>query len=138
MFKVSLDSLQKFIDMLTCVHKDHVQYSIIHILNVSYDGRLQIINCLRTVRIHWVFCTAMIRSTETFWSHTITKHYGTFMEPMLQCKSNMYYIFWVFKLERNKMRCSWKINFLSSAVPLKYYWSSSWDKCIINITAICR
>jgi hypothetical protein len=34
MFKVSLTSLQTFIDTRNCVHKNHVQYSTVHIPNV--------------------------------------------------------------------------------------------------------
>jgi hypothetical protein len=37
-------SLQTFIDTLNCVLEDHVQYSMVHIPNVFYDGHLQIIS----------------------------------------------------------------------------------------------
>jgi hypothetical protein len=54
MFKVSPTSLQTFIDTPNCVLKDRVRYSMVHILNVFCDGRLQI-NCVGIVRIPWVF-----------------------------------------------------------------------------------
>jgi hypothetical protein len=120
MFKVSPASLQTFIDTPNCVLQDRVQYSMVHIQNVFCDGRLQIINCVGTVRMQWTFCTVIIRCTETYWSLCTTKHYYTFMEPLLQCKSNKCYISWLFELGRNKMRCSQKINFLSCVVPLTY------------------
>jgi len=44
MFKVSLTSLQTFIDTPNCVLEDRVQYSTVHIPNIFYDGHLQIIN----------------------------------------------------------------------------------------------
>jgi len=46
MFKLSPASLQTLIDMLNCVLKDLVQYSMVHIPNVFCDGHLQIINCV--------------------------------------------------------------------------------------------
>jgi hypothetical protein len=55
MFKVSPASLPTFIDTPNCVLKDRVQYSTVHIPNVFCDGHLQIINCVRIVRIHRVF-----------------------------------------------------------------------------------
>jgi len=48
MFKMSPASLQTFIDTPDCVLEDRVQYSTVHIPNVSCGGRLQIIDC--TVR----------------------------------------------------------------------------------------
>jgi hypothetical protein len=65
MFKVSPTSLQTFIDTPNCVLKDCVQYSTVHIPNVSCDGQqIKIFLC--------VFCTVIIRCTETFWSSCIT------------------------------------------------------------------
>jgi len=61
MFKVSPSSLQTFIDTPNCVLEDRVQYNAAHIPNVICDGRLQPINCVRIVRIHWVF-TVRVRS----------------------------------------------------------------------------
>jgi len=52
MFKVSPASLQTFIDMPNCVLEDCVQYSMVHILNVFCDGHLQLISCVRIVKIH--------------------------------------------------------------------------------------
>jgi len=52
MFKVSPAGLQTFIDTPNCVLEDRVQYSTVHIPNVSCDGRLQLINCVGIVRIH--------------------------------------------------------------------------------------
>jgi hypothetical protein len=49
MFKVSLASLQTFIDMPNSVLEDRVQYSTVHILNVLCDGHLQIISCVEIV-----------------------------------------------------------------------------------------
>jgi len=57
MFKVSLASLQTFIDTLNCVLEDHVQYGMVHIPNVFCDGHLQIISCVGIVQIHCVRCT---------------------------------------------------------------------------------
>jgi hypothetical protein len=58
MLKVSRASLQTFIDMPNCVLEDRVQYRTVHIPNVFCDGHLQIMNCVRIVRIHWVFLIA--------------------------------------------------------------------------------
>jgi hypothetical protein len=44
MFTVSPASLQTFIDTPNCVLEDRVQYSTVHIPNVFYDDRIQIIN----------------------------------------------------------------------------------------------
>ena len=44
MFKVSLASLQTFIDTLNCVLEDRVQYSTVHIPNVFCDGHFQLVN----------------------------------------------------------------------------------------------
>jgi hypothetical protein len=64
MFKVSPASLQTFIDTPNCVLEDCVQYSTVHIPNVFCDGHLQIINCVGIFLR--VFCTVIIRCTETF------------------------------------------------------------------------
>jgi len=45
-------SLQKFFDTPNCVIEDRFQYSTVHILNVFYDGHLQLINCVGIFRIH--------------------------------------------------------------------------------------
>ena len=42
MFKVSLASLQTFIDTPNCVIEDRVQYSTVHIPNVLCDGHRQV------------------------------------------------------------------------------------------------
>ena len=55
MFKVSTVSLQIFTDTPNCVLEDLVRYNTVHIPNVFCDGHLQLINCVGTVRIHWVF-----------------------------------------------------------------------------------
>jgi len=55
MFEVSPTSLQTFIDTPNCVLEDRVRYSTVHIPNVFCDGHLQLINCVRTVRINRVF-----------------------------------------------------------------------------------
>ena len=55
MFKVSSASLQAFIDTPNCVREDRVQYSTVHIPNVSCDGHLQLISFVGIVRIHRVF-----------------------------------------------------------------------------------
>jgi len=55
MFKVSPTSLQTFVGTPNYTLEDHVQYSTVHIPNVSCDGHLQIISCVWIVRIHWVF-----------------------------------------------------------------------------------
>jgi hypothetical protein len=52
MFKLSPASLQTYIDTQNCVLENRVQYSMVHILNAFCDGHLQIINCVRVVRIH--------------------------------------------------------------------------------------
>jgi hypothetical protein len=57
MFKVSPASLQTFIDTPNCALEDRVQYSTVHIPNVFCDGHLQLI---------YVFCTVIVRCTETF------------------------------------------------------------------------
>jgi hypothetical protein len=44
MFKVSLASLQTFIDTTNCVLENRVKYSVVHILNIFCDNHLQIIN----------------------------------------------------------------------------------------------
>jgi hypothetical protein len=54
MFKVTPASLQTSIDTPNCVLEDIVHYSTVHILNVFYDGRLQLIGCVGIVRIHRV------------------------------------------------------------------------------------
>jgi len=51
MFKVSPASLQTFGDRPNSVFEDRVQYSTVHIPNVFCDGHLQLINCVRIVRI---------------------------------------------------------------------------------------
>jgi len=56
MFKVSLASLQIFIDTPNCVLEDRVQYSTVHIPNVFFNGHLQIISCAGI---------AIVRCTET-------------------------------------------------------------------------
>jgi hypothetical protein len=66
MFKVSSASLQTFIDTPNCVLEDRAQYTTVHIPNVFCDGQLQI-NCVGIVGIFLrVFCTVIIRCTETF------------------------------------------------------------------------
>jgi hypothetical protein len=65
MFKVSPASVQTFINTPNWVLEDRVQYSTVPIPNVFCDGHLQIINCVR------VFCTVIIRCTDTFWSPCI-------------------------------------------------------------------
>jgi hypothetical protein len=49
MFKLSPASLQTFIDTLSCILEDLVQYSTVYIPNVFCDGHLQIINCVGIV-----------------------------------------------------------------------------------------
>ena len=49
MFKVSPANLQTFIDTPNCVLEDHVQYSMVHILNVFCDGHFQVISCVGIV-----------------------------------------------------------------------------------------
>jgi hypothetical protein len=73
MFKVPPAILQTLIDTPNCVLEDRVQYSTVYIPNVLCDGHLQIINCVGIARIHWGFCTVIIRRIETFWSPCITK-----------------------------------------------------------------
>jgi hypothetical protein len=46
MFKVSPASLQTIIDTPNSVLEDRVQYSKVHIWNVSPDGQLEIISCV--------------------------------------------------------------------------------------------
>jgi hypothetical protein len=46
-----------------CVLEDRVQYSTVHIPNVFCDGHLQIINCVRIVRIHWDFLGTLYFTT---------------------------------------------------------------------------
>jgi hypothetical protein len=60
MFKVSSARLQTFVDTPNCVLEDRVQYSTVHIPNVLFcNDRLFFLR---------VFCTIIIRCTETFWS----------------------------------------------------------------------
>ena len=49
MFKVSLASLQTFIDTPNCILEGRVQYSTVHIPNVFCDGHLQFISCVGIV-----------------------------------------------------------------------------------------
>jgi hypothetical protein len=49
MFKVSPASLQSFIDTPNCVLEDRVEYSKVHIPNVSCDGHLKLISCVGIV-----------------------------------------------------------------------------------------
>jgi len=63
MFKVSPTSLQTFIDTPNCVLEDRVHYSTVHIPNLFCDCHLQLI---------FVFCTVIVRCTETFWSPCTT------------------------------------------------------------------
>jgi hypothetical protein len=74
MFKLSPASLQTFIDTPNCVLEDRVQsstvrivqYSTVRIVNVFWDGHGK---CLKMFRIFFhVFCTVIIRCTETIWS----------------------------------------------------------------------
>ena len=60
MFKVSPASLQTFIDTLNSVLEDRVQYSTVHIPNLF---------CLK----YCIFCTVIVRCTETFWSPCIMR-----------------------------------------------------------------
>jgi len=46
MFKVFPSILRAFIETPNCVLEDRVQYSMVLILNVFCDGRLQLINCV--------------------------------------------------------------------------------------------
>jgi hypothetical protein len=55
MFIVPPASLQTFIDTPNCVLEDRIQYSMVQIPNVFCDGYLQLINCVKVVRMHWVF-----------------------------------------------------------------------------------
>jgi len=51
MFKVSSANLQTFNDTPKCVLEDRVQYIMVHIPNIFFDGQLQVINCVRIVRL---------------------------------------------------------------------------------------
>jgi len=63
MFKVSLASLQTFIDTPNCVLEDRVQYRTVHVPNVFCDGLLQIINCVYCNRqVHRDFLTTLYMS----------------------------------------------------------------------------
>jgi hypothetical protein len=55
MFKVSPASLQTFVHTRNCVLEDCVQYSMVHVPNVFFNGHLQIVSCVGIVRIHRVF-----------------------------------------------------------------------------------
>jgi hypothetical protein len=71
MFKVSPAILQTFIYTPNCVLEDRVQYSTVHIPNVFCDGHLQIISCVRIVRMYGFFIAPQrdkkIRCTKTFY-----------------------------------------------------------------------
>jgi hypothetical protein len=102
MFKVSPVSLQTFFDTPNCVLEDRVQYSTVRIPNVFCDGHfkwLKMFNPLNAelnpichflallgaqtilhvsrirvkIGLH-VFCTVIIRCTETFWSPCIFRY----------------------------------------------------------------
>jgi hypothetical protein len=75
MFTVSPASLQTFIDTPNCVLEDRVQYSTVRITNVFCDGHLRYHGkWLKLFKIFLrVFCTVIIRCTETFWSLCINK-----------------------------------------------------------------
>jgi hypothetical protein len=70
MSKIPPSSHQTFIDTPNCVLEYRVQYSTVCIPNVFCDVQLQIINCVGVLS---VFCTVIIRCTETFWSPCITR-----------------------------------------------------------------
>jgi hypothetical protein len=65
MFKVSLASLQTFIDTLNCVLEDRVQYSTVRIPNVFCFGHFKIINCVRDCSDTLSF-SSYLRCTEIF------------------------------------------------------------------------
>jgi hypothetical protein len=74
MFKVSPASLQTFTDTPNRVIEDRVQYNTVHIPKVFCDDRLG--KWLKLFKIFLlVFCTVIIRCTETFWSPCICLYY---------------------------------------------------------------
>jgi len=56
MFEVTLPVSRQFVDTPNCVLEDHVHYSMVHIQDVF---------CLKYC-IFVVFCTVIVRCTETF------------------------------------------------------------------------
>jgi hypothetical protein len=67
MFKVSLASLQTFIDTPNCVLEDRFQHSTPSVIpNSNYVFMVSDWNCLKYFCMF--FCTVIFRWTETFWS----------------------------------------------------------------------
>jgi hypothetical protein len=77
MFKVSPANLETYIDTPNCALGDRVQYSTVHIPNVFCDGQLKLFKILLLV-----FCTVIIRHTETFLSPSIRKVVSKFQRHM--------------------------------------------------------
>jgi len=105
MFKVSLASLQTFIDMPNCVFEDRVQYSTVHIPIVFCDGHLQLIRCVGTVRIHWVRCTETFcpefqiclklfkrwnKNLQYVWKKSLIKFCSLLRQKILNCDWNFW------------------------------------------------
>jgi len=76
MSKGSPASLQTFIDTPTSVLEDRVQYSMVHILNVFYDGHLQIISFLYCDhQVHKrLFDHPVFTSPPLFFRFSVRKH----------------------------------------------------------------
>jgi len=70
MIKVSIASLQTFIDTLNCVLEHRVQFSTVHIPDVFCNGHLQIFSCVGIVIVRW---------TENFLSHCIYTVINSYM-----------------------------------------------------------
>ena len=68
MFKVSSASFQTFIDTPSCVLKNRVQYSTVHLPNVICDGHLQIISCVYcNHQVHRDFLITLDNAPRLLW-----------------------------------------------------------------------